>query len=226
LPKDGQTRIAFPLRAAADAGVAKITIVAQGNDKTSRTVEELSVRPAASLQTVMKQGTLQPGASVELDVPGGFIPFGQRLRLNLSANPMFRYLGALDQLIAYPYGCAEQTTSQAFPLLYLKDLGFSTGRFGERANAIDTHVQGAVDRLQKLQLPNGEFSFLAGRPLGRPLAHLLRVAFPDRGPEPGLPGEPGGDVPCQDACSPKGVVEIPWEEIQEMAEGQDDPGGG
>lgn len=221
LAKDGQTRIAFPLRAAADAGVAKITIIAQGNDKTARTVEELSVRPAASLQTVMKQGALQPGASVELDVPGGFIPFGQRLRLNLSANPMFRYLGALDQLIAYPYGCAEQTTSQAFPLLYLKDLGFSTGRFGERANAIDTHVQGAVDRLQKLQLPNGEFSFWpGGRSGGRWLTYYVSH-FLIEAQSQGYRVNPVVMSRLRTLLT-KGVVEIPWEDIQEMAEGRDD----
>jgi uncharacterized protein YfaS (alpha-2-macroglobulin family) len=168
----------------------------------------------------MKQGVLKPGASVELDVPGGFIPFGQRLRLNLSANPMFRYLGALDQLIAYPYGCAEQTTSQAFPLLYLKDLGFSTGRFGERANAIDTHVQGAVDRLQKLQLPNGEFSFWpGGRSGGRWLTYYVSH-FLIEAQSQGYRVNPVVMSRLRTLLT-KGVVEIPWEDIQAMAEGQE-----
>lgn len=219
LAKDGQTRLAFALRAAADAGVAKITVSARGNGVESRTGEELSVRPAASLQTVVKQGALAPGAAVELDVPGGFIPFGQRLRLNVSGNPMFRYLGALDRLIAYPYGCAEQTTSQAFPLLYLKDLGFSTGRFAERANAIDTYVQGAVDRLQKLQLPNGEFSFWpGGRSGGRWLTYYVSH-FLIEAQSQGYRVNPVVMTRLRTLLT-KGVVEIPWEEIQEMAEGQ------
>ncbi len=224
LAKEGQIRLVYPLRALADAGVAKITVTARGNGQDSRTVEELSVRPAASLSTVVKQGELKPGAIAELDVPGGYIPFGQRLRLNVSGNPMFRYLGVLDRLITYPYGCAEQTASQAFPLLYLKDLGFSTGRFADRANAIDLHVQGAVDRLQKLQLPNGQFSFWpGGRSGGRWLTYYVSH-FLIEAQNQGFKVNPVVMTRIRTLLQ-AGVVEIPWDDIQAMAqEGQETDG--
>jgi uncharacterized protein YfaS (alpha-2-macroglobulin family) len=181
LAKDGQKKLFFPAKALADAGVARFVVTAKGNGFESSATEELSIRPAAPLETVVKAGVLSPGQSTALQVPADYIPFGQTLRLNLSSNPMFRYLGALDYLIRYPYGCAEQVTSQAFPLLYLKDLGFATGRFAERANAIDTYVQAAIKTLQKQQLANGEFALWpgggsGGRWLSYYVAHFLLEA--------------------------------------------------
>ena len=47
-----------------------------------------------------------------------------RTMVNLSVGPLaaFDVPGLLTQLDRYPYGCAEQTTSRALPLLYANEL--------------------------------------------------------------------------------------------------------
>jgi alpha-2-macroglobulin len=162
LGKEDQKKILFFAAAGSNAGVAQFQIVAEGNGARSVHDEEISIRPYTTLQTMVQEGELNPGQSKDVRVPGGFIPFGQKVRLTVSNNPIVRYLRSLDYLITYPYGCAEQTASRIFPLLYFKNLGFATGRFGEQANAVDLYIQEGIHKLEKMQLSTGEFTMWPG----------------------------------------------------------------
>lgn len=174
LDKDDQKKVLFFAEALQDAGVAKLTATAQGNQHKSITEDELSIRPATALESRVIEGELAPGQSKQIKVPAGFIPFGQKVRLTVSNNPIVRYLRSLDYLISYPYGCAEQTTSQLFPLLYFKSLGYATGRFGDKANAVDEYIQSGIKRLEKMQLDSGEFALWpGGQPAGPWLDHYV-----------------------------------------------------
>ncbi len=165
----GQAEARFPAQALEQAGVARFHVLASiPGGKSFHDDEELAVRPAQPLDTVARSGELAPGARVELAVPGGFIPQGQRVRLTVSSSPLVTYLRSLDSLIAYPWGCNEQVTSQAFPLLYFRDMGLLTGRFSGRADAVQDYVQGAVDRLCRQQLPDGGFATWPGQTESEP----------------------------------------------------------
>ncbi len=158
-----QKQLIFHAKALMAAGVADFKVSATDqNDQTYDVDTELSVRPGNPLTTEIKYGQLNAQDKVKLPVPGGFIPQGQRVRLAVSSSPLLTFLGSLDYLINYPYGCAEQMTSQAFPLLYFKDMGLLTGRFEDRANAVDMFIQAAVDNLCKQQLEDGTFALWAG----------------------------------------------------------------
>lgn len=162
LAPEAQQRVKFFLTADQDAGVAKFTVNVSGNNEQISKDAEISVRPVHPLKTIVRQGKLGPGEKKQVAIPGGFIPFGQKIRCNFSSNPLFQYLGALEYLIQYPYGCAEQTTSRIFPLIYFRDLGLATGRFVGKGNSIDRFVQEGIAKLEKMQLPSGEFAMWPG----------------------------------------------------------------
>jgi len=61
----------------------------------------------------------------------------------------------LQELDRYPYGCAEQITSRALPLLYWSELATVAG-LGDR-QAIHERVQKAIDRLGSYQSAAGSF---------------------------------------------------------------------
>jgi len=157
------------LRAKGDAGVAVVQVTALTADGASYVKRtELAVRPGQPLSTDMLQGSLAPGAEVKLPVPGDFIPFGRLARIHLSANPLYEFIGALRYLVQYPYGCAEQMTSQAFPMLALKGSGLLGGAYnlasgsgGGDAKA-EADVQAAIRALAKQQMPDGTFSLWPG----------------------------------------------------------------
>lgn len=162
LQNKAEKKIVFLIEAKNDAGVARFRTVTQGVGKEAIHKAELSVRPFAHLESIVKMGKLKPEKSAEINVPAGFIPYGQRVRFSLSSNPLIQYLRSMDYLIKYPYGCVEQITSKLFPLIYFKELGFATGIFADKANAVDFFVQEGISKLEKMQLSDGSFTMWPG----------------------------------------------------------------
>ena len=74
----------------------------------------------------------------------------------------------LLQLDRYPYGCAEQITSRALPLLYAKDLAFNLPEelASLSGKTMQERIQKAIDKLLSYQNDMGGFS-LWGRQLYR-----------------------------------------------------------
>ncbi len=97
------------------------------------------------------------GGSVTLDKDflAGFEAVGTKLTAAVTRAAGLDVASLLMQLDRYPYGCAEQTTSKALPLLYLSDVATSLG-LGEEAG-IHKRVQGAIDRVLSYQGSNGGF---------------------------------------------------------------------
>ena len=78
-------------------------------------------------------------------------------RAVLSAGPLAKFdapglLAALDQ---YPYGCTEQVTSKALPLLYLSSVAEASGLGG--AVEVETRVNDAITQVLTRQANNGAF---------------------------------------------------------------------
>jgi len=75
----------------------------------------------------------------------------------LSAGPLARFdaPGLLARLDRYPYGCTEQVTSQALPLLYLSSVAKAAG-LGD-GPAVDKRISDAITRILTRQAPNGSF---------------------------------------------------------------------
>ena len=63
--------------------------------------------------------------------------------------------GLLLALDRYPYGCTEQTTSRAMPLLYMDQVAVAMG-LGTRDD-LKTRIEGAIERVLTRQSSNGSF---------------------------------------------------------------------
>ena len=104
-------------------------------------------------------------------LPGAYVSVG------VSPSAAFDVPSLLLTLDRYPYGCAEQTTSRALPLLYVSELA-GAGMAG-RSGAARPHPGSDLSRSQ-LPVVVGKFRPLVAR-LGRSLARFLRLGFPDQG---------------------------------------------
>jgi uncharacterized protein YfaS (alpha-2-macroglobulin family) len=80
---------------------------------------------------------------------------GASVTVGLTRNAAFDVASLLMALDRYPYGCAEQTTSRALPLLYLSDLGGATG--ADDADTIRKRINAAIARLVAYQSASGSF---------------------------------------------------------------------
>ena len=78
-------------------------------------------------------------------------------RAVLSAGPLARFdvPGLLAQLDRYPYGCTEQVTSTAMPLLYLSSVAEAAGL--GNGPAVTARIEAAIRKVLTRQASNGAF---------------------------------------------------------------------
>ena len=86
----------------------------------------------------------------------GVVPGTQNVALTISAAHGFANVpGLLKWLDKYPYGCIEQTTSRAMPLLVFNDMADLAGL--PKDQALREREQKAVDAVLDMQNPGGNF---------------------------------------------------------------------
>ena len=142
----------------ATPGVGRIHMVVTGDDGTSVARDfEISVRSPNAFTTERQIVTLAPGQHLAIDDTLGadLVPGSAKLDITASTGPAIDVPGLLADLRQYPYGCAEQTISRAFPELFAK-------RLGARLPAITAEAvtgQGAIQRLYSLQASDGSFGY-------------------------------------------------------------------
>ncbi|MEZ5857250.1 MAG: alpha-2-macroglobulin [Hyphomicrobiaceae bacterium] len=112
--------------------------------------------PAAGIRR-STVSALAPGKSLSVskDLFHDLIPSSARMTLTVGPTAAFDVAGLFAQLDKYPYGCAEQTTSRALPLLYLSDLARGLGM--AEAAEIKSRIAKAIDRLGDMQDSTGAF---------------------------------------------------------------------
>ncbi|MDA4836192.1 hypothetical protein NY536_32690, partial [Enterobacter hormaechei] len=84
----------------------------------------IPVRPASLPITVRNPIKIAPNSTLKIDreLLASSLLQGASVSLNVSRSSAFDIPAQLMTLDRYPYGCAEQTTSRAMPLLYLSEL--------------------------------------------------------------------------------------------------------
>ncbi len=158
LLSDARKDLAFTLHGR-EAGVGAITLVIEGPGGLRLERDwEIAVRPAQTVVTRRMTSRLQPGQSHELtaDILHEFVPGTGEALVTLGNRPDMGLADLLKSLDRYPYGCAEQTTSRALPLLYVAEIAASLG-IAEDAFALRSKVEGAVRRVLTMQRADGSF---------------------------------------------------------------------
>ncbi len=143
--------------AGAGIGTINLTLEGPGGMKIDR-AWPIEVRPAQLTQSVDEVATLAPGASYTLPatILSQFVPGSTSLSLNVSSVQGYdNVAGMMKWLDRYPYGCLEQTTSGAMPLLVFNDVAGAAGLRVD--NTMHDRVQGAIDRILDMQQWSGGF---------------------------------------------------------------------
>jgi hypothetical protein len=136
----------------------KLTVTA-GKLKVVREAA-LQVQPATPMVREARQLRIEPDGTAKLDpaLGDGLWPESSQVSLTLSNRPPIDVKNAVQGLLMYPYGCLEQTTSSAYPLVFIDEAGATA--YGmkplsreERAKRLDV----AFGRLAGMQQPQGGF---------------------------------------------------------------------
>jgi len=150
--------LTVPLIAQA-TGAAGITIrLAHADGLTVEQVLSLPVRPAALPVTTRMVVDLGPnGKSLRVDreLLAASMIEGATVSVGVSQSAALDVPSLLMTLDRYPYGCAEQTTSRAMPLLYLSELAAGAGMPDDPE--VRTRIQDAIYRVLNYQSSSGSF---------------------------------------------------------------------
>ncbi len=143
-------------------GPAYVTLSLESLDPNqplkARTHSVFTVRPVTSLhsETLLKQIPAGTDAFSYV-LPKGFVSETARTTVSVSGLPGVQLEAALEELIHYPYGCVEQTTSQLRSLLYA---GQILGK--DRAVVTDPMIKAGMARLWGMQTRSGGLSYWPG----------------------------------------------------------------
>lgn len=159
-PEEGEQSVSFELVVREETGSLRLVAEAAGpGGRTARQVVDIAVRSAAVPVTTVRSELL-PGkgsATVSTDLPG--LAGSNEAWLELSLLPPIDLSSRLSYLIGYPHGCGEQTTSKAFPQLFLADAVSLTPAQLEETRA---NVAAAITKLAGFQTARGGFVFWPG----------------------------------------------------------------
>lgn len=153
--------VQFKLETKEAVGWSKVTIKAKsGTEKAEQTIEVQVRNPNSKVTDVMAE-LVQPNTkwSQTFNLPG--VGGTNKATLELSKMPPINLEKQLSYLIQYPHGCIEQTTSSAFPQLYLSGLMELPE---QTKKEIEKNVKAALNRLISFQTPSGGFSYWPGEP--------------------------------------------------------------
>ena len=141
-----------------EVGLGSVTmaITGPGNFSVSRTWDIQTRAPQAPV-TRQSMEQIASGSELRIDreLLSGFLPGTASASVALSSTRTFDVAALLQSLDRYPYGCLEQTTSRALPLLYFNDVAFLGGVKEDRA--IPRRIQDAVYSVLDRQMFDGGF---------------------------------------------------------------------
>lgn len=149
----------FDLAVKPGLGVGKVTINAQaGNTKASHEIE-IQVRNPNPPIVKTQEKVLAAGQSWNAElIPVGLAGTNSGV-LEISSVPPINFGRRMKYLLGYPHGCIEQTTSQAFPQLFLADV---MDLNQEEKFRTENNVKTALASLQKFQADDGGFAYWPG----------------------------------------------------------------
>ncbi|MBQ4805224.1 hypothetical protein J8L88_20350 [Aquimarina sp. MMG015] len=149
----------FDIEVIDGASITDIEVVASGNGEKASYSIPIDIINPNPMTTEITTIVLEPNSQQEVDFTSFGVDGSNSTTIELSSLPPMNFEGRLKYLIRYPHGCVEQTTSGAFPQLYLNDV-FTLP--SDKKKKIQRHMEAAIYRLKSFIQPNGGMSYWPG----------------------------------------------------------------
>ncbi|MEM6380729.1 MAG: hypothetical protein AAF705_21280, partial [Bacteroidota bacterium] len=156
---EGDQLTTFDIKVKDGVGVARFEIAASGNGETASQTIEIQVRNPNPYQNEVFAGIVEPGKNWNQTFAAVGMEGTNEAILEISSIPPINLGRRLKYLLRYPYGCVEQTTSAAFPQLFVNKLMDLDE--GQKVQ-IPGNIRGAIKRLQQFQTSNGGLAYWPG----------------------------------------------------------------
>ncbi|HFC93495.1 MAG TPA: hypothetical protein ENJ51_11860, partial [Leucothrix mucor] len=138
------------------AGKGQLKFIASSGEHKTTSEVTIDIRQANQPTTRITTSVIEPGESWTQQIKPHGLQGSNQTTLELSTVPSLNMEKHLDYLVRYPHGCLEQTTSSAFPQLYLSKVMQLNE---DKQKKIEHHIKRAIERLRGFQLATGDFSY-------------------------------------------------------------------
>ena len=156
----------------AGPGTVKVRVSGPGNFALERTYA-MNVKPATQLLTRRTVRTIARNESLTVsnDMFADLVPGTGAVAVSVGASTALDAAALLKALDRYPFGCSEQITSRAMPLLYVNELASAAHLALD--NAVDQRIRDSIERVLARQSSNGSFGLWG---IGVPMSSILASA--------------------------------------------------
>ncbi len=149
----------FNIEVLEGASITDIEVVASGNGEKASYNVPIDIINPNPVTIAVTSIILEPNSQKEIDFEAFGIDGSNSATIELSSLPPMNFESRLGYLIRYPHGCIEQTTSAAFPQLYLGEV-FNLS--SEKQQKIQNNIEAAIYTLKRFIQPNGGMSYWPG----------------------------------------------------------------
>ncbi len=146
----------FPIDVDKKIGKETVDILVEGHGETASYKINIDIRPSNPPVHLSNTIALEPGESKTMNVKMPGMVGTNSWDLEAVNGLQFDLGEKGKRLLGYPHGCVEQTTSRAFPQLFVSNLMDLTV---EQKEQIESNIKRGIDRLFSFQLRNGGLGY-------------------------------------------------------------------
>ncbi len=155
----GEQIVNFDFKVNPATSFQTIKVTASGAGERASNETEIDVENPNPVTTKSELYTLDANGSQTISMETFGTSGTNEAFIEFSTLPPMDFSKRMDYLLRYPHGCVEQTTSAAFPQLFLGDVLDITF---DKKKAIEKNIKAAITRLGDFQIPNGGLSYWPG----------------------------------------------------------------
>ncbi|MCW9037294.1 MG2 domain-containing protein, partial [Altibacter sp.] len=155
----GEQIVAFEFEVLPTNTVQVIEVTASGNGETASYKVEIDIENPNPISQKAVSYTLSENGSKDIVYDTFGVAGSNEALLEFSTLPPMDFGKRMEYLIRYPHGCVEQTTSAAFPQLFLGDVFDITF---DKKQEIQKNVEAAIRKLGAYQNTSGGLSYWPG----------------------------------------------------------------
>ncbi len=162
LPAQGRVRVAFAV-AVKSPGNARLRFAAKMGGEQDGLEQSFPLHyPTPPEAALVSAGNASKETRLAVNLPEGTVPGSAILDVSLDPDGLAGIEESLRDLVQYPYGCLEQTTSRLIPLVAVEELARSLGLPELEGPNLQRYIRIAIEKIGRHQTHDGGFSLWQG----------------------------------------------------------------
>jgi len=162
VPAGGRVPVLYSLQGKG-LGTSNLTFSVKMNGESDAVKFELPVNHPSPIRTThIAHGATTTDKGIAIKIPKNAIPSTAELFVSVDRDGLAGIESGLRDLIGYPYGCLEQTTSKIIPMIAVRDLAESLGLADLQGAKLDGFVKAGIAKIGRHQTSSGGFSLWPG----------------------------------------------------------------